>query len=426
MPQTAHDISVIICAYTADRWDDLVAAIGSVQQQTLPPGEIIIVIDHNPALLQRVREHVPGVIVVENTEARGLRGARNCGIAAAQGQIIAFLDDDAVAIPDWLMFLCEGYTDPQVLGTGGAVIPLWLDHKPAWLPEEFYWVVGCSYQGLPQTDTTIRNPIGANMAFRREVFDTVGDFHSEIVHRGMRHAGGCEETELCIRARQRWPQSVFLYHPRASVLHRVSGARTCWRYFCSRCYAEGLAKAAIAQHVGAKDSLASERSYTLRTLPQGVLRGLTAALFHRDPAGLARAGAIVAGLAATTVGYLVGNTLLVKRGSRGLPGGVWGVPTESLMKRIGYEIAEKAISLSWRKDVRCLSSLKRKKYLSFCTIAFHNLLTQCSSNLPCRQRCLPSTWHTYTGRHILLSLSRSSSMRGHEEGEMHYLNDLLC
>jgi glucosyl-dolichyl phosphate glucuronosyltransferase len=305
-----QDISVIICAYTEKRWDDLVAAIESVRQQTLPATEIIIVIDHNPQLLERVQDHIPDVIVVENAEARGLRGARNGGIAAAKGQIIAFLDDDAVAIPDWLMFLTKGYTDPNVLGTGGEVTPSWVDNKPAWLPEDFYWVVGCTYRGMPQTASTIRNPIGANMSIRREVFDTVGDFHSEIERVGAQHAGGCEETELCIRARQHWPQGVFLYQPEARVFHRVPGSRTCWRYFYSRCYVEGLAKAVVARHLGARDSLASERTYILRTLPQAVMHGLTGTLFHHDLAGLGRAGAIISGLAVTTIGYLAGSILL--------------------------------------------------------------------------------------------------------------------
>ena len=163
---------------------------------------------------------------------------------------------------------------------------------------------------MPETAKTIRNPIGANMSFRREIFDTVGDFHSQNGHVGPRHAGGCEETELCIRARRRWPQSVFLYQPQACVFHRVPGSRTNWRYFCSRCYVEGLAKAIVARHVGARDGLASERNYTLRTLPQGFVRGLSDALFHHDFTGFARSGAIVVGLAVTTAGYLVGSTFL--------------------------------------------------------------------------------------------------------------------
>lgn len=297
---------MIICAFTEDRWDALVAAVESVQQQTLPPGEIIVVIDHNTHLLERVRAHLPDVIAIENSESRGLSGARNSGIAIAQGALVAFLDDDAVAEPDWLVQLSRCCMDPRVLGAGGAVTPLWLDKSPAWLPEEFYWVVGCSYRGMPQTVQTIRNPIGANMAFRREVFETVGGFRSGIGRVGTWPVG-CEETELCIRARQHWPRRTFLYQPQANIFHRVPGNRTSWSYFSARCYAEGFSKAVVTRYVGIKDSLASERTYTLRTLPHGVVRNLIDLLFHDDLTGLLRAGAIVVGLAVTIVGYFMGR-----------------------------------------------------------------------------------------------------------------------
>jgi GT2 family glycosyltransferase len=318
MVQPAADISVIICAYTENRWDELIAAVESVKQQTLPPGEIIVVIDHNPILLKRVRDHVQGVVAVENTEPRGLSGARNSGIAAAKNQIIAFLDDDAIAKLDWLMLLSEAFNDPHVLGIGGAVTPHWLSNDPAWLPEEFHWVVGCTYRGMPQGTKTIRNPIGANMSFRREVFDAVGGFRSEIGRIGVRPVG-CEETELCIRARQHWPQSVFLYRPQASVSHRIPKNRTSWLYFCSRCYSEGLSKAAVTRYVGAKDSLSSERIYTLRTLPQGVIRGVMDGLFRFDLTGFLRAGAIIAGLMMTTAGYVVGSVFSEVTRSRNSP-----------------------------------------------------------------------------------------------------------
>ncbi len=87
------DSSVVICAYTEERWNELIATIESVQCQTLPPNEIIVVIDHNPQLLKRVQEHILDVIVVENTETYGLSGARNSGIATARSHIVAFLDD---------------------------------------------------------------------------------------------------------------------------------------------------------------------------------------------------------------------------------------------------------------------------------------------------------------------------------------------
>lgn len=271
--------------------------VESVQQQTLPSDEIMVGIGHTPHVLKRARKHLPCVVVVEKTETRGLRGARNSGLIAAKSQIIAFLDDDAIATPDWLRFLAEGYTDPRVLGSGGEVTPLWIAHKPAWLAGEFFWVVGCSYRGMPQTGTTIRNPVGATRSFRREVFEAAGGFRSEIGRVGTRPLG-CEETELCIRARQRGPQRRFLYQVQASV----ASNRTSWSYFFSRCYSEGVSNAFVSRYVGAKDGLASERTYTLQTLPQGILRGFADALFHHDLNGLVRVGAILVGSVATTGG----------------------------------------------------------------------------------------------------------------------------
>lgn len=309
MTQTTIDVSVILCAYTEKRWDAMVAAIQSVQQQTFPAGEIILVIDHNPALLERARARIPGVLVIENSEAQGLSGARNSGIAAAQGAWLAFLDDDAVAEPDWLEKLFELCQEPRVLGAGGAAEPLWLSKQPRWFPEEFYWVIGCTYQGLPCTAEPVRNLYGCSMCIRKEVFDTVGGFRFGIGRVGTIPTG-CEETELCIRAKQHWPEKAFFYEPASRIHHQVPANRATWRYFCSRCYGEGLSKKAISRLVGAKDSLSSERSYTLHTLPRGIWHGLRDAAVRHDPAGLARAGAIVIGLFITAAGYLVGNLQL--------------------------------------------------------------------------------------------------------------------
>ena len=169
MTQAAQDISVIICAYTEDRLNELIAAVESVQQQILPPREIIVVIDHNPDLMKRCREEVPGVLVIENGEAKGLSGARNSGASIAKGEVVAFLDDDAIAEPDWIEQLCAWYDNPQVVGVGGKIEPLWLQTHPSWFPNEFNWVVGCTYQGMPAESTRVRNVTGANMSVRRHV-----------------------------------------------------------------------------------------------------------------------------------------------------------------------------------------------------------------------------------------------------------------
>ncbi len=303
--QSNMQVSVIICAYTEKRWHDLVAAIASVQQQTLPSQEIILVVDHNPTLYDRALATFVDVKVIENTDIRGLSGARNSGLLEAHGNIIAFMDEDAVARPDWLAQLASVYQSSHVLGAGGAIRPFWQARRPAWFPEEFQWVVGCTYRGMPGHLAPVRNLIGCNMSFRREVFDAVGGFRNGIGRVGALPVG-CEETELCIRARQAFPSHHFYYQPTAEVLHRVPNERTRGRYFLSRCYSEGISKALVTQWVGSQDGLASEWTYTLRTLPFGCVRGVWDAL-QGDRAGVARAFAIVVGLFTTTFGYLRGR-----------------------------------------------------------------------------------------------------------------------
>lgn len=297
--------SVVICAYANERWEDLAVAVESVRRQTCPPLEVIVAIDHNPPLLERARSALPDVTVIENHEARGLSGARNSAIAVARGDIVAFLDDDAAAEPKWLERLTAGYREPGVLGVGGAIDPRWLDGRPAGFPREFEWVVGCSYEGLPKASSAVRNLIGANMSLRREVFAQVGGFRSGIGRVGSLPVG-CEETELCIRARQRAPGAVFIYEPQARVVHSVPAARATYGYFCRRCFAEGLSKALVSGWTGRGDALASERRYVRRTLPVGVRRGVADAV-RGDMSGLVRAGMIVSGLAITAAGYLVGE-----------------------------------------------------------------------------------------------------------------------
>jgi hypothetical protein len=321
-------VSVIICTYTDDRLADLTAAVESIRAQSIPPIEVIVVVDHNPRLFEHARACFPDAVVIENQETPGLSGARNCGIATARGAIIAFLDDDAVAATDWLEQLLPGYNDPQIGGVGGAIDPLWSSCAPAWFPEEFNWIVGCTYRGMPEHTTLVRNLIGANMSFRREVFETVGVFRNGIGRLGTQPLG-CEETEICIRAHQRWPHRVFLFEPQARVQHRVPAQRTRWAYFRARCYAEGLSKAQIAEFVGTKDGLQSERTYVSRALPRGVVRGV-ADTMRGDATGLGRAAAIVAGLALTCAGYLVGKvSRRIALGSRTAAPEVPSVPLPS-------------------------------------------------------------------------------------------------
>lgn len=307
---TPPTISVVICAYTLDRLTVMGEALDSLQSQALPPHEVVLVIDHAPELLERAARLWPGVKIVANREQQGLSGARNTGVAEASGEVVAFLDDDAIAAPDWLQRLADAYADPEVLGAGGSVHPRWVEGKPGWFPPEFDWVVGCTHSGMPRAPGPVRNLVGANMSFRRAPLVEVGGFSHELGRVGTLPVG-CEETDLSIRVHQRWPGSEIRYDPAAEVEHVVPGSRGNLRYFFDRCRAEGRSKAVLTKMVGSEDGLSSERSYVRQTLPAGVLSGLRDAL-RGDPGGFSRATMIFLGLAATTSDYLKVRSGIVK------------------------------------------------------------------------------------------------------------------
>lgn len=306
--------SVVVCAYTEERWSDLCDALASVRAQEPAPDEVILVVDHNEALLRRATRELAGVTVTPNRHGQGLSGARNTGVEHASSDVVAFLDDDATARPGWLAALVAPFADDAVTAAGGAVVPAWAGEAPAWLPPAFWWVVGCSYDGLPTTEAPIRNPIGASMAFRRDRLNAVGGFREGLGRVG-RNTLGCEETEVCIRASQRWPECRHVYVPASVADHRVPARRCTWSYFTSRCYSEGLSKAAVASLVGSGAGLSAERTHALQVLPRAVATAGRRAVSARRVAPLAAAAAVGVGAAAVVAGMGVGS-LRRRRASR--------------------------------------------------------------------------------------------------------------
>ncbi|WP_427174765.1 glycosyltransferase family 2 protein [Arthrobacter sp. 92] len=311
MPDSASwpSVSVVICCFTEARWELLLRGIKSVQAQTFRPEQLIVVVDHNRGLYRglslygRVTGALTGVVAMENSGPQGLSGARNTGVHAATGDIVAFLDDDAEAAPDWLAKLIPAYDDPDVLAVGGRVEPVWESGRPAHFPEELDWIVGCTHKGLPRVAAQVRNVVGANMSFRSDVFERVGGFNASLGRQGVRPLG-CEETELCLRASIGAPGTRVVYEPAAVVRHHVPATRGTLQYMLARAWSEGVSKAQVTRILGQAKILGPERRYVRRVLPRAVLAGLRSYTHGGDAGGLARAGVIIAVLAVTAFGYL--------------------------------------------------------------------------------------------------------------------------
>ena len=113
-------LTVVICTYTNDRWMVLQHALDVVRKQASRHDEVLLIVDHNDALLARCRASLDDIQILPNHHKRGLSGARNTALDAAQGEIIVFLDDDAVPLDGWLDALRAPYADKRVYGVGGV------------------------------------------------------------------------------------------------------------------------------------------------------------------------------------------------------------------------------------------------------------------------------------------------------------------
>lgn len=302
-------VSVIICCYTEDRLDDIREAVASVEAQTRPPEEMILAVDNNAPLYELLRDDMAErAEVVLNDKVRGLSATRNRGIKSAHGEVIAFLDDDAVATENWLERLVAVFDDPHVVGAGGRAILDWAAGRPRWFPEDLDWIVGGSFTWLAPRRAEVRNPHGHNMIFRRVAFDSVGLFDYAMGRVGN---GGqaAEEAELSLRITHHLPESKIVYEPGAVVHHKVPSHRGRLRYVIKRSYQEGRSKARIQYlwRAHRSNSLFTEGIYlrhlVFRSIPWRLAR------FWR-PRALAQVVAIALCIIATLTGYVKGKRRL--------------------------------------------------------------------------------------------------------------------
>jgi hypothetical protein len=175
---------------------------------------------------------------------------------AASSQLVAFLDDDAIATPEWLECLMDAFTETSVVAAGGRAVPLWKGSgiRPWWFPEELDWVVGCAYKGLGSSRRYIRNVAGSNMCLRKQVLEEVGGFDARV-------GGpiGGDDTEICLKILAADERYRIVYEPRAVVYHKVPATRQTLQYLIYFSSIQGAGKAVIKRiHPDHPQALASE------------------------------------------------------------------------------------------------------------------------------------------------------------------------
>ena len=266
-------VSVVVCTYALDLYDDLCDAIESLLAQTHDAVEIIIVVDGNNQLCSRVREtwgSYDVITVLCNDQNQGLSASRNRGIEAAEGEVVAFMDDDAVADERWIEELVKVYKSQPVEAVGGKMTPIWVADKPSFLPREFYWLIGVTHRGFPD-EGPVRNTFGSNISFRADTLRELGGFATQLGRHGNKHIQG-EEAELAARMRTQLKGTLY-YTPSAQVGHKIFRERTRGSWLFKRAFWQGYSKWTMAQLLpdSGDDESRFLKQLMLRSLPHRVV-----------------------------------------------------------------------------------------------------------------------------------------------------------
>lgn len=228
------DASIIICTYNrAESLRDTLRALRAQKTSSSREWEVVVVDnnskDHTRKVVEEVQREWP-LLRYEFEQAQGLSHARNHGIAAAQGDVFLFTDDDVLPEPDWLETTLAGMDKYQADACGGYIAPIWETPPPAWLTERFYGFLAIRTDRTDDYPITQASqaPFGANMAMKRTVFDRVALFDTNRGRKGSVLASG-EDGEMFERILAAGLKAIFLGQSR--VHHKVEAFRLTKRYF---------------------------------------------------------------------------------------------------------------------------------------------------------------------------------------------------
>jgi GT2 family glycosyltransferase len=271
-------VSIVVPSYRTENRSSLVGAVDSLLRQSYANIEILVVVHTSEGLHQDIVRAYDGRARLKVLfERRSLRAsaARNIGIRVAQGDVLAFLDDDAVADQKWVENLVDSYQELKAMAVGGKILPLWIPAKPAYFPDELYWLVGATHKDFAEDAVVeVRNVFASNMSFRKEVFAQVGLFNESL---GFGNQGkSClqgDEAEFGLRMTSKLGKRV-VYNPQAVVYHRTPVSKAMIGPLLKRAFYQGYSKALLRRLTSHPDAIGVEKSYlrhlALERIPQRI------------------------------------------------------------------------------------------------------------------------------------------------------------
>jgi len=272
-------ISVVVCTY--DRPAYLQKCLTSLVAQTLPAEQVeVLVVDNGqkPRTTAEMVAHFASIRPIRAPEI-GLAKARNIGWQAARTDLVAYIDDDAVAEPQWLETICNLFATEENIGcAGGPIRPIWEAPRPQWLTDELAHGLSLVDWGDRPCDLAADQWIpGCNMAFPRSLLAQVGGFPEQLGRTGQRLLS-MEETVVHDALRQLGHRLV--YHPSAAVHHHIPIGRMRQRWFVRRAFWNGISRARYDRARLNQAQCRNKLRYALRH--KLLRRDILTSLLHKD------------------------------------------------------------------------------------------------------------------------------------------------
>lgn len=238
--ETTCRISAIVCTYNGGPY--LLKTIDSLLNQTLSKDSYeIIVVDNasTDGTRSAVKAYEEKNVRYIYQGKQGLSYSRNTGFKVSKSDIVAYIDDDAVACPEWLERLLNAFSvDRSIVAVGGKIRPIWESEKPRWIVPRLYTYFSCiDWSNEPCYLETGRYLYGCNMAFRRNILYDCGGFNTRLGRIGKSLLSNEEWQVFHYIDKKGFKKH---YDPEIYVEHTIKSSRMNWKWLNERLYWQGV------------------------------------------------------------------------------------------------------------------------------------------------------------------------------------------
>ena len=268
-------LSIVTSTYTDKRLNDLGDLLRSIENQTYKNIEIVLVIENSERMNEFATEYQTKLQKrIYFTKTRlGISKARNIGARLSSGEVVGFVDDDAILPVNWAERLVSNFNNHKgCIGVTGKVIPEWREMENPNFPRSLYWMIGCTAWHDSDKEYYSNFAIGVNMAYRREAFES-HNFLENVEfaqadpndRTSVKTSLPGDDTDFAVRLTTDTGRPM-LYDPKLVVFHKVYPERLEWKFIRQYAFWQGFAEArynSIHRLKGARSDAYDRLSSTL-------------------------------------------------------------------------------------------------------------------------------------------------------------------